>query len=80
MCFSTGSSVGLFSAVSRLVCLVLDWLVVFLTGLSTGLIQVEHFSKYKLQTDDSDEEEEGGEGEGREGLPKRVKVSKLLFS
>ena len=77
MCFSTGSSVGLFSAVSRLV---LDWLVVFLTGLSTGLIQVEHFSKYKLQTDDSDEEEEGGEGEGREGLPKRVKVSKLLFS
>ena len=49
----------------------------FLTGLLTGLIQVEHFSKYKLQTDDSDEEEGGegeGEGEGREGLPKRVKV------
>ncbi|CAI8057887.1 Nuclear pore complex protein Nup98-Nup96 [Geodia barretti] len=41
----------------------------------TCVFEVEHFSKYKLQTDDSDEEE-GGEGEGREGLPKRVKMAK----
>ena len=74
MCFSRPSAFSqLF--LDLFLCLVLDWLVVFLTGLSTGLIQVEHFSKYKLQTDDSDEEEGGeGEGEGREGLPKRVKV------
>ena len=56
------------------VCLVLNWFVLLLTG----LLQVEHFSKYKLQTDDSDEEEEGGGGGGggeeREGVPKRVKV------